>query len=70
MRASLIEWQPRMVINYLVCDERGGRVARAQTTQVAVRADNKELQLVMPACFTDRVGAYIGRLPGHGGVAS
>jgi acyl-CoA thioester hydrolase len=66
VRASLIEWQPRMVINYLVCDERGGRVARAQTTQVAVRADNKELQLVMPACFTDRVDAYMARLPGRG----
>ena len=33
VRASLVEWQQRLVINYLIIDEREGeRVARAQTT--------------------------------------
>lgn len=62
VRASLVEWQQRMVVNYLVIDERdGARVARAQTAQVAVRADNKELQLAMPQGFIDRVEAYLAR---------
>lgn len=60
VRASLIEWQQRMVINYLITDERdGARVARAQTTQVAVRADNKELQLVLPDAFVNRVDRFL-----------
>ena len=66
VRASLVEWEQRMVINYLVTDERdGGRVARAQTTQVAVRADNKELQLTLPRAFIERVEAFLGQAPGQ-----
>jgi acyl-CoA thioester hydrolase len=56
VRASLVEWQQRLVINYLVTDERdGARVARAQTVQVAVRAVDKELQLELPHIFIERV---------------
>ena len=66
VRASLVEWEQRMVINYLVTDERdGGRIARAQTTQVAVRADNKELQLTLPRAFIERVEAFLGQAPGQ-----
>lgn len=62
VRASLVEWQQRLVINYLITDEREGeRVARAQTTQVAVRADNKELQLTLPPAFIERVDALLRR---------
>lgn len=67
VRASLVEWQQRMVINYLVTDERdGGRVARAQTTQVAVRASDQELQLALPSCFTDRVEDFLRRQESSG----
>ena len=60
VRASLVEWQQRMVINYLITDERdGARVARAQTTQVAVERETGTLQLVSPACLTDRVRAVL-----------
>ena len=70
VRASLIEWRERMVINYLITDERDGdRVARAQTTQVAVRADNKELQFVLPRAFIERVDACLGQTASPG-VAS
>lgn len=63
VRASLMEWQQRMVINYLVTDVRdGARVARAQTTQVAVRADNKELQLTSPRPFIERVESFLGKV--------
>jgi len=62
VRASLVEWQQRMVINYLITDQRdGARVARAQTTQVAVRADNKELQLTLPQIFIERVDAFLAQ---------
>jgi acyl-CoA thioester hydrolase len=70
VRASLIEWQQRMVINYLITDERdGARVARAQTTQVAVRADNKELQLTLPQAFIKRVDALLGNSSRVGAVS-
>lgn len=71
VRASLVEWEQRMVINYLVTDERdGGRVARAQTTQVAVRADTRELQLALPSAFTERVAAVLRRQTGNVGASS
>ena len=70
VRASLVEWQQRMVVNYLVTDERdGGRVARAQTTQVAVRADNKELQLTLPRAFIERVERFLARPEGARAVS-
>lgn len=69
VRASLVEWQQRMVINYLVTDQHdGARVARAQTTQVAVRADNKELQLSLPPAFVERVETVLRRQAGTTGA--
>jgi acyl-CoA thioester hydrolase len=71
VRASLVEWQQRMVINYLITNQLdGGRVARAQTTQVAVRADNKELQLMLPPAFIDRVNALLLRQGAAAGAAT
>jgi acyl-CoA thioester hydrolase len=60
VRASLIEWEQRLAINYLVTDAaNGARVARAQTVQVAVRPPDNELLFAMPACLTDRVANYL-----------
>jgi acyl-CoA thioester hydrolase len=71
VRASLVEWQQRMVINYLITDELdGARVARAQTTQVAVRADNKELQLMLPQAFIECVDAALLKPAGAAGGTS
>src|SRR5256885_11065160 len=51
VRASLVEWQQRLAINYLVTDESdGARVVRAQTIQVAVQPDNLELLFEVPEC--------------------
>jgi acyl-CoA thioester hydrolase len=62
VRASLVDWEQRMVINYLVTDERdGSRIARAQTTQVAVDARDKELQFTLPRAFIERVDAFLAR---------
>jgi len=60
VRASLVEWQQRLAINYLVTDlADGGRVARGQTIQVAVRPPENELLFVMPECLTARVANYL-----------
>ena len=62
VRASLVEWEQRLAVNYLVTDAAdGARVARAQTVQVAVRPPENELLFVMPACLTDRVANYLRR---------
>jgi acyl-CoA thioester hydrolase len=59
VRASLVEWEQRLAINYLVTDlADGGRVARGQTIQVAVRPPENELLFVMPECLTGRVASY------------
>jgi acyl-CoA thioester hydrolase len=63
VRASLVEWEQRLVINYLATDAADGeRVLRAQSVQVAVRPDDKELLYVMPPCLTDRVTNYLAAL--------
>jgi acyl-CoA thioester hydrolase len=63
VRASQVEWEQRLVINYLVTDAAdGGRVVRGQSVQVAVRPDDKELLFVMPDCLTGRVANYLAAL--------
>jgi acyl-CoA thioester hydrolase len=56
VRAALVEWEYRLVINYLITDERTGeRVARAQTAQVAVDMPNGTMRFGLPARFIERV---------------
>lgn len=60
VQASLVEWDAKLVLNYLLLDAtEGTRIARAQTTQVAVQRETGTLQLVSPACLTDRVRAAL-----------
>ena len=60
VRASLVEWEQRLGINYLVTDlADDARVVRAQTIQVAVRPPANELLFVMPECLTGRVNHYL-----------
>jgi acyl-CoA thioester hydrolase len=58
VQASLVEWESRLTINYLVAqaatDE---RVARARTVQVAVEASTGVLQFATPAVLLERVAA-------------
>ena len=57
---SIVEWEAKLVLNYLLLDAKEGtRVARAQTTQVAVERETGTLQLVSPACLTDRMRAAL-----------
>ena len=56
MCASLVEWENRLKINYLITDaETGERLTRASTVQVAVERDSREMQLASPRIFIDAV---------------
>lgn len=60
VKASLVEWQNRLAINYLVTDARTrARVARARTVQVAVERATSELQFVSPAPFVRQIEASL-----------
>jgi acyl-CoA thioester hydrolase len=60
VRASLVEWEMRVVINYLILDAKDdARVGRAQTVQVAVERETGTLQLATPECLAGRVRAAL-----------
>jgi acyl-CoA thioester hydrolase len=54
VRASLVEWESRLTLNYLLTRSADDiRIARARTVQVAVDARSGELQFVLPGDFRD-----------------
>ncbi|MND67426.1 hypothetical protein D3C80_588410 [compost metagenome] len=56
MRASLVEWENRLKINYLISDAASGeRITRASSVQVAVDLASREMQLASPKVFIDAV---------------
>ncbi|MGE7960031.1 acyl-CoA thioesterase [Pseudomonas sp. NPDC089530] len=56
VRASLVEWENRLKINYLITDlESGERLTRASSVQVAVELASREMQLASPRVFTEAV---------------
>ena len=56
VRASLVEWENRLKVNYLITDLASGeRLTRASTVQVAVDVTSREMQLASPKIFTDAV---------------
>ncbi|KAF0862508.1 thioesterase family protein [Pseudomonas sp. LD120] len=56
VRASLVEWENRLKINYLISDLASGeRLTRASSVQVAVEIASREMQLASPKVFTDAV---------------
>jgi len=60
VRASLVEWDSRLALNYLISRPTdGARIARARTVQVAVDARSGELQFAMPADFLATVQAAL-----------
>jgi acyl-CoA thioester hydrolase len=59
-RASLVEWEHRLAVNYLLTDVADGtRILRARTVQVAVDGRTGELQFASPVGFVDCVRAAI-----------
>lgn len=60
VRASLVEWENRLKINYLISDaETGERMTRASSVQVAVHIASREMQLASPKDFTDAVARVL-----------
>jgi acyl-CoA thioester hydrolase len=58
VQASLVEWENRLTVNYLVTNAASTeRVARARTIQVAVEAGTGVLQFTTPAVLLERVTA-------------
>ncbi|MEG2798232.1 MAG: acyl-CoA thioesterase, partial [Pseudomonas sp.] len=56
VRASLVEWENRLKVNYLITDLASGeRLTRASTVQVAVEIASREMQLASPSVFTTAV---------------
>ncbi|PQZ92617.1 MULTISPECIES: thioesterase family protein [Pseudomonas] len=56
VRASLVEWENRLKVNYLITDLASGeRLTRASTVQVAVEVASREMQLASPNVFTNAV---------------
>ncbi|MFJ5298133.1 acyl-CoA thioesterase [Pseudomonas sp. NPDC088368] len=56
VRASLVEWENRLKIDYLITDKATGeRLTRASTVQVAVEIETREMQLASPKVFVDAV---------------
>lgn len=63
VRASLIEWESRLVLNYLVSRPRdGARIARARSVQVAVDMRSGELQFASPPDFVSAVRVAMARV--------
>ncbi|MGE8344884.1 MAG: Acyl-CoA thioesterase [Pseudomonas helleri] len=60
VRASLVEWENRLKINYLITDAATGeRLTRAGTVQVAVRIADREMQLASPKCLIDAIAKVL-----------
>ncbi|MCX7079100.1 MAG: acyl-CoA thioesterase [Pseudomonas sp.] len=56
VRASLVEWENRLKISYLISDlESAERLTRASSVQVAVNLASREMQLASPQVFIDAV---------------
>ena len=56
VRASLVEWENRLKINYLISDlATGERMTRGSSVQVAVEIASREMLLASPAVMVDAV---------------
>lgn len=57
IRASIVEWENRLKIEYVVSDAKTGQaINKAYTIQVAVTADTREMQYVCPPVLWERLG--------------
>jgi acyl-CoA thioester hydrolase len=57
LRASIVEWENRLKIDYLITDAASGRrLTRASTTQVAVDITTREMCFVSPPILLQKLG--------------
>jgi acyl-CoA thioester hydrolase len=62
VRASLVEWENRLAVNYLVLRADGERLARAKSVQVAVDASSGALQFTTPQPLLDCINKVLGQI--------
>jgi acyl-CoA thioester hydrolase len=56
-RASILEYENRLKIGYLITDrDSGERLTKGHSVQVAVHAASRELQFVSPKVLLDKLG--------------
>ena len=57
LRATIVEWENRLKVDYLITDaESGKRLTRASTTQVAVDIASGEMCFVSPSILFKKLG--------------
>jgi len=57
VRATLVEWEHRLKIDYLIRDaDSGKRMTKAGTVQVAVHTETREMCLMSPPVLFDKLG--------------
>nr|WP_325101211.1 acyl-CoA thioesterase [Marinomonas transparens] len=57
VRATLVEWENRLKVNYLIFDaESGKRLTKASTVQVAVDIESGEMQFFSPSILFEKLG--------------
>jgi acyl-CoA thioester hydrolase len=60
VQASLVEWETRLAVNYLVVDAASSvRVARGRTVQVAVDGTTGVMLFRSPRCFLDAIASAL-----------
>ncbi len=60
VRADIVEWENRLMIDYLIVDAVSGkRLTRASTTQVAVDMNTGEMCFVSPTILFDKLGVPV-----------
>lgn len=64
VRASLVEWQNRIAMNYLVTrSDNHERLARGRSVQVAIEAKSHAIQFTTPQFLLDRVQHALHAMP-------
>ncbi|MDR2105413.1 MAG: acyl-CoA thioesterase [Deferribacteraceae bacterium] len=58
VRAALAEYENRIKIKYILTDNMGGIIAKAETTQMCVKIATRETLFFSPKVFLDKLERY------------
>jgi len=60
VQATIVEWESRLKINYLITDKRtGSRLTKGYSIQVAIDSQTKEMCFESPKVLLDKLGVSI-----------
>ena len=64
VKADLVEWEQRLMINYLITDaQTGQRLTRGSTSQVAVEIASRDMQFNSPSVLLEAVSQCLTSKP-------